>query len=82
MSNSRFLLTSAAAGGVLCGFVGVVIGAITGAGTSILLPGLGLVVSGSLALAVAFGFLGVFLGSMLGLVVAAIIIFNRRKNFP
>ncbi len=82
MSNSRFLFTSAISGGLLCGFVGMVTGAIVGTGTSILLPGLGLVVSGSLALAVVFGFLGMFLGSMLGLVVAAIIIFKRRKNFP
>ena len=82
MSNSRFLFTSAISGGLLCGFVGMVTGAIVGTGTSILLPGLGLVVSGSLALAVVFGFLGIFLGSMLGLVVAAIIIFKRRKNFP
>ena len=82
MSNSRFLLTSAVSGGLLGGFVGMIIGAITGAGTSILLPGLGLIVSGSLALAVAFRFLGIFLGSILGLIAAAIITYNRRKNFP
>ncbi len=82
MSNLRLALTSAAAGGLLCGFAGAAIGAIVGSGTSILLPGLGLIVSGSLALGIVFGLAGVILGSALGLFAAAIIIFSRRRNYP
>jgi hypothetical protein len=68
------MLVSVASGALLCGFVG----AIAGRGTSILLPGLGLIISGSLAV----GLIGVVLGSMLGLFVAAIIIFTRNKTYP
>jgi len=82
MSNLRLVLTSVAIGGLLCGFVGATIGAIVGSGTSILLPGLGLVVSGSLALGIVYGLAGVFFGSALGLFAAAIIIFSRRRNYP
>ncbi len=74
MSNLRLMLVSVASGAFLCGFVG----AIAGRGTSILLPGLGLIISGSLAV----GLIGVVLGSMLGLFVAAIIIFTRNKTYP
>ncbi|MDQ3374997.1 MAG: hypothetical protein M3521_14060 [Acidobacteriota bacterium] len=74
MSNLRLMLVSVASGALLCGFVG----AIAGRGTSILLPGLGLIISGSLAV----GLIGVVLGSMLGLFVAAIIIFTRNKTYP
>ena len=82
MSNLRLVLTSVATGGLLCGFVGAIIGAIVGSGTSILLPGVGLIVAGSLALGIVFGLVGIFLGSMLGLFAAAIIIFSRSKNYP
>ncbi len=74
MSNLRLMLVSAASGALFCGFVG----AIVGRGTSILLPGLGLIIAGPLAL----GFIGVVLGSMLGLFVAAIIILTRRRIYP
>jgi len=69
---------SAATGALLCGFVGALIGAVAGSGTSILLPGLGIIISGSLALAIAVGLTGAVLGSMLGLLIAAIIILTRR----
>jgi hypothetical protein len=74
MSNLRLLLVSAASGGLFCGFVG----AIAARGTSVLLPGLGLVIAGPLAA----GLIGVVLGSILGLFVAAIIILTRRKTYP
>ncbi len=74
MSNLHLMLVSAVSGALLCGFVG----AIAGRGTSILLPGLGLIIAGPLAL----GLIGVILGSMLGLFVAAIIILTRRGTYP
>ncbi len=63
---------------LLCGFIGALIGAIAGSGTSILLPGLGIIISGPLALGIAVGLTGAVLGSMLGLLIAAIIILTRR----
>ncbi len=80
MSNLRLRLLLVVISGLLCGFVGMIIGAIAGTGTSILLPGLGLIISGSLFLGVLYGLVGIFLGSILGLFAAAIII-RRRKNF-
>ena len=77
-SNLRLMLMSVASGALLCGFVGALIGAIAGSGTSILLPGLGIIISGSLALGIAVGLTGAVLGSMLGLLIAAIIILTRR----
>jgi hypothetical protein len=81
-SNLRLTLTSAATGALLCGFAGALIGVVAGSGTSILLPGLGIIISGSLALGIVFGLTGAFLGSMLGLFIAAIIIRTRRRNYP
>jgi hypothetical protein len=73
---------SATTGALLCGFVGALIGAIAGRGTSVLLPGLGLIISGPLAAGLVTGFIGLVLGSLLGLFVAAVIILARRKTFP
>ncbi len=73
---------SATTGALLCGFVGALIGAIAGRGTSVLLPGLGLIISGPLAAGLVAGFIGLVLGSLLGLFVAAVIILARRKTFP
>lgn len=74
MSNLRLLLISAAAGGLFCGFVG----AVAARGTSVLLPGLGLIVSGPLAA----GLIGFITGSLLGLFVAGAIILTRGKTYP
>jgi len=82
MSNLRLMLVSAASGGLLCGFVGAVIGAIAARGTSVLLPGLGLIISGPLAAGFIAGLIGALLGSVVGLSIAAIIILTRRKNYP
>ncbi|MDQ3322868.1 MAG: complement resistance protein TraT [Acidobacteriota bacterium] len=82
MSNLRLMLVSAASGALLCGFVGALIGAVAGRGTSVLLPGLGLIIAGPIAAGVAVGLMGAMLGFALGLSVAAIIIFTRRKNYP
>ena len=80
-SNTRLTLMSAGTGALLCGFIGTLIGAVAGGGTSVLLPGLGLVISGSLLLGIVYGLTGAFTGSLLGLLTAAIII-SRRRNFP
>jgi hypothetical protein len=74
MSNLRLMLLSAASGGLVCGFFG----AVAARGTSVLLPGLGLVVSGPLAA----GLIGLVLGSILGLFIAAVIILTRGKTYP
>ena len=60
--------------GLFFGFVG----AIAATGTSVLLPGLGLVIAGPLV----GGFMGFVFGCMLGLFAAAIIILTRSKNYP
>ena len=82
MSNLRLLLVSAASGGLFCGFVGAVIGAVARRGTSVLLPGLGLVISGPLAAGFVCGLTGVIFGSMIGLLAAAAIILTRRNPYP
>ncbi len=74
MSNLRLMLVSAASGALFCGFLG----AIAATGTSVLLPGLGLVVAGPLV----GGLIGLVLGSILGLFIATVIIITRRKNYP
>jgi hypothetical protein len=82
-SNLRLVLTSTATGALLCGLIGVLIGALAGSGTSLLVPGLGLIISGSLALGIVGGLIGAFLGSMLGFLIAAIlIILTSRQNYP
>lgn len=78
----RLILKFAGAGALLCGFAGAVIGAIAGMGTSVLLPGVGLVVAGSLPGAIIFGLTGAFLGSLLGLCIAVVIILKRRGTYP
>ena len=82
MTNLRLVIRTAVSGALLGGFVGAIIGAVAGRGTSVLLPGLGLIVSGSLALGIAFGLIGMFLGFLLGLCAAAIKISSRRGDYP
>ncbi len=82
MSNLRLMLVSVASGALVCGFVGALVGAIAGKGTSVLLPGVGLIIAGPLAAGFIIGLIGLVLGSMLGLFVAAIIIFTRDKTYP
>lgn len=81
-SNFRFKLFSAAAGAIVCGFVGAVIGAIAATGTSVLLPGLGLIIAGPIVAGFVVGFLGVIFGAIFGFFVASIIIRIRDKTYP
>lgn len=82
MSNLRLILVSVASGALLCGFVGALIGAIAATGTSVLLPGIGLIVAGPLVGGIVGGLAGVVLGSTLGLFIAVIIILTRRNTYP
>lgn len=81
MTNLRLILTSTAVGAAICGFVGALVGAIAAAGTSVLLPGVGLVVSGPLAAGIVVGLAGLVFGAVLGLLIAAAIIFARRRTY-
>jgi hypothetical protein len=81
-TNSSLILRCVALGALFCGFVGMVIGALLGTGTNVLLPGLGLIVAGSLVLGLVIGLAGAALGSLLGLFVAVIIILTRRNTYP
>jgi hypothetical protein len=74
MSNLRLIFVAMALGGLFFGIVG----AVAAIGTSVLLPGLGLVVAGPLV----GGFMGFIFGSILGLFAAAVIILTRPKNYP
>ena len=74
MTNLHLIITSIVLSALICGFIGAVLGI----GTSVLLPGLGLVVAGPLA----GGLIGAIFGFILGLLIAAIIIFVRRRTYP
>jgi branched-subunit amino acid ABC-type transport system permease component len=78
MKNSSVLLFSAVLGGI----VGMLIGAIAGAGTNVLLPGLGLVIAGSLFLGVICGLIGAFLGLLLGALIITVKPSARSDNLP
>lgn len=81
MTKSGSVIQTAVKAALIGGFVGVVIRAILGSGTSVLLPGFGLVVAGSLAGAIFLGLIGILLGFLFGLLAAAINI-SRRTNLP
>lgn len=74
MSNLRLMLLSTASGGLFFGFIG----AVAATGTSVLLPGLGLIVAGP----IVGGIFGLVFGSTLGLIIAALIILIRNKTYP
>jgi hypothetical protein len=78
VKNSRVLLFSAVSGGI----VGMLIGAIAGAGTNVLLPGLGLVISGSLLLGGVGGLIGAFLGLLLGALIIAVKTSDQSGDLP
>ncbi|MEJ7863423.1 MAG: hypothetical protein WKF90_17470 [Pyrinomonadaceae bacterium] len=81
-SNLRLMLISAGSGALVCGFVGALVGAIAATGTSVLLPGVGLIIAGPLVAGFVGGLIGLILGSTLGLFIAAVIILTRDKNYP
>ncbi len=58
---------------IVCGFVGASVLAIALVGTNVLLPGLGLVVSGSLIGFVAGAFFGALAGLLIGFFVSRIL---------
>jgi len=80
MSNALLRFLSATSGALICGFIGALTGAIAARGTSVLLPGLGLIIAGPLVAGFVAGLLGMILGAVIGLLVAAKVIRNRRLN--
>lgn len=78
MKKRKLLLISAVLGGIF----GLIIGMFVGAGTNVLLPGLGLVISGSLFFGIVCGLIGTVLGFLLGLIIIAVKSFSRGKNLP
>lgn len=60
----------------------MLIGAIAGAGTNVLLPGLGLVISGSLLLGGVGGLIGAFLGLLLGALIIAVKTSDQSGDLP
>ena len=78
MKKSSVLLFSAVSGGI----VGMLIGAIAGAGTNVLLPGLGLVIAGSLFLGVVCGLIGAFLGFVIGSLIIALKNSGQSGDLP
>lgn len=76
MSKLRLAILS---GAFVGGVVGLLIGALLGKGTSILLPGLGLIIAGSLVAGLVGGLIGIVIGSVIGLFAGKII---SRKTYP
>ena len=82
MSNRRLILASGVSVALLGGCIGTIIGMLAGMGTSVLIPGWGLVVSGSLVLGIVCGLIGTVSGFLIGVLAGALIIFRRGKNLP
>lgn len=78
MSKLRLILLWAVVGALLCGFIVALLMGISAIGTSVALPGLGIIVAGPLAAACLGGLLGGAAGLILGLLVGVVIIVVRR----
>jgi len=68
-------------GGALGGTLGAIVAAVAAAGTSLVLPGVGLVVAGPLAAALAGGGAGAATGGLLGALIGAGIPEERVKHY-
>ena len=71
----------AGVGGAVGGTVGAVLGAVVAVGTSIAVPGIGLLIAGPLAAALAGASAGVAVGGLVGLLVGAGIPEERAKLY-
>ena len=78
MSKPRLILLSAAVGALICGIIVALLMGISAIGTSVALPGLGIIVAGPLAAAFLGGLMGGIAGFILGLLVGVVIIVIRR----
>lgn len=78
MSKLWAVLRVAFEGAVLCGVIGAVLAGIAARGTSVALPGIGLVVAGPLAAGIVGGLTGAIVGFVIGLIVGAIPFSARR----
>jgi hypothetical protein len=86
MSQLRRLIITAAVGALICGIIVALLMGISAIGTSVVLPGLGIVVAGPLAAAALGALIGAAGGFVLGLLVGIVIILirliRRRKSSP
>lgn len=78
MSKPQLILISAALGALVCGIILALLMGIRAIGTSMALPGLGVIVAGPLAAAIVGALLGAVIGFVLGLLAGVIIILARR----
>jgi hypothetical protein len=78
VSKPRLILLSAAVGALICGIIVALLMGISAIGTSVALPGLGIIVAGPLAAAFLGGLMGGIAGFILGLLVGVVIIVIRR----
>lgn len=78
MPKLSTVLYVALEGAVLCGIIGAVLAGIAARGTSVALPGIGLVVAGPLVAGITGGLTGAVVGFVIGLVVGAIVVAGRR----
>jgi hypothetical protein len=78
MSKPRLIFFSAAMATLACGIIVALLMGISAIGTSVALPGLGIVVAGPLAGAFLGGLLGGAAGFILGLLVGIVIIVVRK----
>lgn len=62
------------------GIIGFIIGGFLGIGTNVMLPGLGLVISGSLFSAIAFAGFAIIIGALLGLAAGFLIRRTRQRS--
>lgn len=78
MSKLSAVLRVALEGAALCGVIGAMLAGIAARGTSVALPGLGLIVAGPLVAGVVGGLAGAIIGFVVGLVVGAMLDSARR----
>ncbi len=80
MSKGRLMLISAAAGAVACGLLLALVMGISAIGTSVALPGLGIIVAGPLAAGVFGALIGTAGGLVLGLLIGRVITAIRHRT--
>jgi hypothetical protein len=80
MSKLRSVLISAAVGAVACGILLALVMGIMAIGTSVALPGLGIIVAGPLAGGIFGALIGAVGGFVLGLLVGRVITAIRHRT--
>lgn len=80
MSNPRLLLLSAALSALICAIIAALLMGVSAVGTSVALPGAGIIVAGPLVAALLGALMGGAVGFMLGLLAGLVIIVTRRRT--